>query len=198
MHPLVHSPSSTQTFKSKWNTFKEWFTPEFVLLQKRRPSQCSTTSTSTNTTSTSFSVSSNSCCCNKEVEFTIIAPAQPPLTITNSIYNFNGRRPSNSSCYSTATTTTATTNEQIEKLNELYNLAMDEINYAQDSRGSPYYHGDRIAAKEAIENCVSFYKELIAAVVDNNSVLTRIGNKIDALLVQFDALPLQDYDQCSF
>lgn len=203
MHPLVHSPttSTTQTtLKSKWNTFKEWFTPDILLLvqQRRRPSQCSTTSTMTTS-------SYNSCCCAnspREDPFSI-PPSQSTQhkkkpSITSSSFG-GGRRPSNASC--SQITEEKQREQQIEKLYELYNLAMDEINYAQDSRGSPYYDGDRIAAKEAIDHVVSFYQELqlVDPQLVNSSNSSRIiVFKIATLNSKFDALPIQDEDQRSF
>ncbi|KAI7908319.1 uncharacterized protein BX663DRAFT_557458 [Cokeromyces recurvatus] len=43
--------------------------------------------------------------------------------------------------------------KEIEKLYSLYNLAVDELNYAEDSQGSSYYSGDLEAAREALNNC---------------------------------------------
>lgn len=81
---------------------------------------------------------------------------------------------------------------------ELYNLAMDELNYAEDSRGSPYYSGDRIAAREAIENCEEAYSLLLMQTEQTDDHLkSTIGFKISTLRSKYESLPLQD-DQLSF
>ncbi|KAI9356138.1 hypothetical protein BD770DRAFT_390534 [Pilaira anomala] len=189
MYPLVQSPTTT-TFKSKWNTFKDWFTPD---LAKRRPSQCSTTST--NTTST---VSSTGYGCKEEsfIPSNIKRPSFPSSLnegVLDKCMSPFRRRPSNASCVTTTSTINEDMDKEIERLYELYNFAMDEINYAEDSRGSLYYHGDRIAAKEAIDECNETYQNLI----QKFEIDSTIAYKISTLQVKFDSLPLQD-DQRSF
>lgn len=204
MYPLVHSPTQT-VFKSKWNTFKEWFTPD---LTKRRPSQCSTTSTSTAfSTSTANTLATNNCCCTKEeVMFIPSHKKRPSITASMNEASNNvldkcmspfRRRPSTTSQCSTSTVAIVEENplsSEIEKLFELYHFAMDEINYAEDSQGSPYYHGDRIAAKEAIDNCVQSYESLLSNHQFDN---TTIGFKITSLTTKFNTLPPLQDDQLS-
>ncbi|CAO3655449.1 unnamed protein product [Mucor hiemalis] len=200
MYPLVHSPTQT-TFKSKWNTFKEWFTPD---LSKRRPSQCSTTSTSTTLTN---STTVSNCCCNNKEEFMPTHKKRPSLT--TSIINEGvldkcmspfRRRPSNASHQTLEeeeedqSLLRLQQQTKIEKLYELYNFAIDEINYAEDSQGSPYYHGDKIAAKEAIDHCHTSYQQVLSSFnLDNsNNVLDAIGSKIATLSTKFNQLPADD------
>ncbi|GAA5797798.1 hypothetical protein EDC94DRAFT_620987 [Helicostylum pulchrum] len=183
MHPLVQSPTTT-TFKTKWNTIKDWFTPD---LAKRRPSHCSTTST--NTTATT----SSSCRC-KEDTFIPSHTKRPSLTnslnegVLDKCMSPFRRRPSNASCATSTSTINDDMDKEIEKLYELYNFAMDEINYAEDSRGSPYYQGDRISAKEAIDQCDQTYKKL----TQKFEIDSTIAYKISTLSIKFDSLPLQD------
>lgn len=176
---------NSPTLKSKWSTFKDWITPD---LTKRRPSQCSTTST-TSTTSTNTTVS---CCCQDEPVF-YSHTKRPSLTgsegLVDKCMSPFRRRPSNAS--------EINLQKETEKVYELYNLAMDELNYAEDSRGSPYYSGDRIAAKEAIENCEQAYSNLILHHDDVSHLESTIGFKISTLRTKYDSLPLQD-DQISF
>ncbi|KAI8647832.1 hypothetical protein BD408DRAFT_407870 [Parasitella parasitica] len=195
MHPLVHSPTQT-TLKSKWHSFKTWFTPD---LTKRRPSQCSTTS-ATSTTSTNSTAAS--CCCHHDDSLFIpLHTKRPSLTgseglgiVVDKCMSPFRRRPSNAS----SEMSMINTQKETEKVYELYNLAMDELNYAEDSRGSPYYSGDRIAAKEAIENCEQSYSLLLARKDHKDEHLkATIGFKISTLRLKYESLPLQD-DQLSF
>ncbi|EIE88305.1 hypothetical protein G6F46_000796 [Rhizopus delemar] len=185
MHPLVHSPTQT-TIKSKWYNPKTWFTPEFT---KRRPSHCSTTST---TSSNSY------CCCQTKEE---VYPKRPSLTGSESLHVVVDkcmspfrRRPS---CASSV----ATFDIELEtkKVMEAYQFALDELNYAQDSRGSLYYSGDRVAAKEAIEQCDEAYAFLLEQCTpqQESELKSSLGQQLVELMSQFDSLPLQD-DQLSF
>ncbi|GAN08190.1 hypothetical protein MAM1_0192d07697 [Mucor ambiguus] len=196
MHPLVHSPTQT-TLKSKWHSFKTWFTPD---LTKRRPSQCSTTST---TSTASTNSTAMSCCCHQEDSLFIPSHTKRPsltgseglgIVVDKCMSPFR-RRPSNAS----SELSTMDTQKEIEKVYELYNLAMDELNYAEDSRGSPYYSGDRIAAREAIENCEESYTLLLMQTEQQNDdhLKSTIGFKISTLRSKYESLPLQD-DQLSF
>lgn len=180
MHPLVHSPTQT-TFKSKWNTFKTWITPE---LYKRRPSQCSTTSTSS---------SNSNCCCNHNEYYPQHQQKRPsitdPLDKCISLSLPFRRRSSNAS----SELSEVDVQKETEKVYELYSLAMDEINYAEDSRGSPYYNGDRIAAKEAIDAFCEGYLSLLQNNGNNKEHLKQtLGLKKKSLEAKFESLPLYD------
>jgi hypothetical protein len=83
--------------------------------------------------------------------------------------------------------------KETEKIYELYSLAMDEINYAEDSRGSPYYNGDRIAAKEAIAAFCEGYLSLLQNNSNNKEHLKQtLGLKKKSLEAKFESLPLYD------
>ncbi|CEP16395.1 hypothetical protein [Parasitella parasitica] len=195
MHPLVHSPTQT-TLRSKWHSLKTWFTPD---LTKRRPSQCSTTS---DTSASSTNSTATSCCCHHD-DFLFVPShtKRPSLTgseglgvVVDKCMSPFRRRPSNAS----SEMSMINTQKETEKVYELYNLAMDELNYAEDSRGSPYYSGDRIAAKEAIENCEESYSLLLARKdYKDEHLQATIGFKISTLRTKYESLPLQD-DQLSF
>ncbi|KAG0790661.1 hypothetical protein G6F22_006351 [Rhizopus arrhizus] len=89
---------------------------------------------------------------------------------------------------------------ETKKLFEIYQLALDELNYAEDSRGSLYYSGDRVAAKEAIEHCVEAYQLILEQSVtleQQDKLKSTIGIKISQLVNKFDSLPLQQDDQLS-
>ncbi|OBZ87766.1 hypothetical protein A0J61_04197 [Choanephora cucurbitarum] len=146
MHPIVHSTSSSSHFKSKWILFKNWFAPDMT---KRRPSECSTTST-------------HSCCCCHQQK-----TSSEDRLMVRCISSFR-RRSSNAS-----TETTESNQEQLmqqyhhrieeeeKKLRQLFSLAEEELYCAKVSYGSAYYMGDRIAAKEAIEDYIQHYRNLL-------------------------------------
>ena len=87
--------------------------------------------------------------------------------------------------------------QELEKLQALYSLAIDELNYAEDSQGSSYYSGDRVAAREAIHDCANAYIELLRHTTDT---LTREGlqssmtPKLIKLQKRIDSLPEVDED----
>ncbi|KAI7905003.1 uncharacterized protein BX663DRAFT_501326 [Cokeromyces recurvatus] len=206
MHPLVHSPTQT-SLKSKWNSFKTWIIPDS---NKRRPSQCSTTSTISN-------ISTNNticCCCATHQPFIVVTDHQDstlfqksPLlvgseslvgTVVDKCMSPFRRRSSTASSTSMNDSLILKRKQLLEKMNEYYNLAMDEINYAEDSRGSRYYSGDLIAAKEAIDQCEEVYLLLLAEDPNNRKYLqSTIGIKISKLKSKYATLPLQD-DPLSF
>lgn len=82
--------------------------------------------------------------------------------------------------------------EQLERLQQLYTLAVDELNYAEDSQGSSYYSGDLITAREALDDCANTFMHLLTQITD---VLTREGlqssmtPKLLSLQKRLDALP---------
>ncbi|KAI8367462.1 uncharacterized protein BYT42DRAFT_617890 [Radiomyces spectabilis] len=83
----------------------------------------------------------------------------------------------------------------LEKIKRLYTLAVDEVNYAEDSRGSAYYQGDLISAREAIDDCINAFMELIQETTDPSlqaSVRATIAHKMTELQNRYDALPKPD------
>ncbi|ORY90479.1 hypothetical protein BCR43DRAFT_415048, partial [Syncephalastrum racemosum] len=56
--------------------------------------------------------------------------------------------------------------KEFAKVHSLYALAADELNFAEDSRGSPYYAGDLITAREAIDNCATAFMHMLEQVPD--------------------------------
>jgi hypothetical protein len=88
--------------------------------------------------------------------------------------------------------------KEIEKIYSLYNLAMDELNYAEDSQGSPYYSGDLIAAKEAIDHCQEAFSILLRDYNEEYQLQSTIGLKISTLQTRYQSLPLQPADPLDF
>ncbi|KAI8359131.1 regulator of chromosome condensation 1/beta-lactamase-inhibitor protein II [Blakeslea trispora] len=161
MHPIVHS-TSLNNLKSKWSVFKTWFSPDVT---KRRPSACSTASNeSTNSTSSHYC--GQCCCCHRQQHKA--SPSEHRLMV-RCISSFR-RRSSNAS-----TETSESNQEQLmqqqyylkideeeKKLKQLFTLAEEEVYCAKVSHGSAYYMGDRIAAKEAIEDYIQKYRSLLS------------------------------------
>jgi hypothetical protein len=161
--------------KSKWNSLKTWFTPD---INRRRPSQCSMTSNS-------------SCGCQQD-DLTLFSQKRPSL-MDEFTFPFR-RRSSNAS----SELSQPDFQKETEKVYDMYALAIDEINYAEDSRGSPYYSGDRIAAKEAIDTCHHAYVNLLNLHECNRDHLeATIGLKMAFLQEKYESLHLND-DQRSF
>lgn len=88
--------------------------------------------------------------------------------------------------------------KEIEKIYSLYNLAIDELNYAEDSQGSPYYSGDLIAAKEAIDDCQEAYSILLRDYNEEYQLQSTIGLNISTLLTKYQSLPLQPENPLDF
>ncbi|KAJ8652168.1 hypothetical protein O0I10_012226 [Lichtheimia ornata] len=82
--------------------------------------------------------------------------------------------------------------EEIDHLQRLYLLALDELNFAQDSMGSLYYEGDRITAHEAINDCTNTFMRLLSRISDidqrRHLRLTIIPKLVD-LQEQYNQLP---------
>ncbi|KAI7877705.1 hypothetical protein K492DRAFT_197468 [Lichtheimia hyalospora FSU 10163] len=81
---------------------------------------------------------------------------------------------------------------EIEHLQRLYLLALDELNFAQDSMGSLYYEGDRITAHEAIDDCTNTFMRLLQRISDidlrHHLHLTMTPKLVD-LQEQYNQLP---------
>ncbi|KAI8353287.1 hypothetical protein EDC96DRAFT_517468 [Choanephora cucurbitarum] len=113
-------------------------------MTKRRPSDCS--------------ITHSCCCCQQKTEDRLMVRC---------ISSFR-RRSSNAS-----TETTESNQEQLmqqyyhrmeeeeKKLRQLFSLAEEELYCAKVSYGSAYYMGDRAAAKEAIEDYIQHYRNLL-------------------------------------
>lgn len=79
-----------------------------------------------------------------------------------------------------------------ERIEKMYALAMDELNFAEDSQGSPYYEGDRITAHEAIDNCTTTFMQLIRHISDHqqrNQLQQDITPRLIHLQERYNALP---------
>ncbi|KAG0747243.1 hypothetical protein G6F57_005993 [Rhizopus arrhizus] len=112
-------------------------------ITKRRPSQCSLESTTS--TNSGYYPKRLSLTGSESISFVVdkcMSPFRRRSSNASSVVSFN-------------------IEIETKKLFEIYQLALDELNYAEDSRGSLYYSGDRVAAKEAIEHCVEAYQLIL-------------------------------------
>ncbi|KAI8087024.1 uncharacterized protein B0P05DRAFT_533393 [Gilbertella persicaria] len=96
-----------------------------------------------------------------------------------------------------------TSASDIKQLKHLFQLAIDELKCAQVSRGSAYYLGDRIAAKEAIDLCDQAYMDLLSHLDPSDPYLTYLRTTFDygirTLKEVYHQLPRQnESDQISF
>ncbi|KAI8647091.1 hypothetical protein BD408DRAFT_409190 [Parasitella parasitica] len=85
----------------------------------------------------------------------------------------------------------------LERLQSLYTLAIDELDYAEDSQGSSYYSGDRVAAREAIDDCANAYFELLRRTADpvaREGLQTSMAPKLLKIQKRIAALPNVDED----
>ncbi|CAO3616161.1 unnamed protein product [Cunninghamella blakesleeana] len=205
MSSKLHISNSEHSFKSKWNQMVYKFntnnntdmtiTSSLSCHQEnnnnnyRRPSHCSdqsTCSTKTTDSNTSittidkfFSIFKRRCsnttnqqpsCTMEEITLT------PSITPGQMMMEFNEEKES-------------------ARMDQLYQIAMDEISYAEDSQGSRYYHGDIISAKEAMDDCAQAIVSLLHQVSDrqlHDHLHATLTPKLLSLQSRFDALPTVD------
>ncbi|KAI8095669.1 hypothetical protein BDF21DRAFT_393981 [Thamnidium elegans] len=187
-------PNST-VFKSKWNTFITKIAPnnEHRLHQTRRRS--------------SSEYNNNQQKRRKHSDAMSVGTCDSTITMADKfrqVIPFLRRRSSDniSSEEHTPTNTPPIQSsynycKEIEKLQSLYLLAVDEINYAEDSQGSSYYSGDLVTAREALDDCANAFMQLLG---HTNDPLTREGlqssmaQKLLKLQKRMDALPKANED----
>ncbi|KAI9487722.1 MAG: hypothetical protein EXX96DRAFT_554391 [Benjaminiella poitrasii] len=87
--------------------------------------------------------------------------------------------------------------KELERLYSLYDLAVDELNYAEDSQGSSYYSGDLETAREALNNCNVCYVTILQNMIDPNAreeLESCIAAKLVKLQKRMNALPEPEDD----
>ncbi|KAI9027625.1 hypothetical protein CLU79DRAFT_587392 [Phycomyces nitens] len=86
-----------------------------------------------------------------------------------------------------------------EQLSRLYTefkdyhlLAEDEMSYAIESRGSIYYHGDLLAAQEAVDICLGHYQHLLGRLdsTDSAQLHARWSKSLTSLRTRLGDLPM--------
>lgn len=82
--------------------------------------------------------------------------------------------------------------KSMNKIEELFAAAKDELEYAEESQGSIYYHEDRTTAEKAVQDVLDAYDTFLQDLPSDemrNEVKTKVGMKIKELKMTFDALP---------
>ncbi|KAI8333969.1 hypothetical protein BC941DRAFT_338105, partial [Chlamydoabsidia padenii] len=82
--------------------------------------------------------------------------------------------------------------KECDRLEQLYQAALEEISYAQDSQGSRYYSGDLASAREAIDICFDTCVQLLNQAPNHQShehLHKIITLKLSSLYSKLDALP---------
>ncbi|KAI9277472.1 hypothetical protein BY458DRAFT_505078 [Sporodiniella umbellata] len=169
--PFVHSPTESNK-RSKWGVIKTWFTPDF---SKRRPSHCSTLSTASTSSGT--------------VPYNYSVPCKQPLGgVADSLHLID------KIFFPRRTSVPFNLKEAEKNIVKKFDLAVDELDFAYDSRGSLYYSGDRVAAEEAIESYRLYYDLVISqCTLQQQQELTNShGENLENLLKKLAELPPQE------
>ncbi|KAK4519162.1 uncharacterized protein ATC70_009394 [Mucor velutinosus] len=82
--------------------------------------------------------------------------------------------------------------ESMNKIEELFSAAKNELEYADESQGTTYYHEDLATAEKAVNEVLTAYNDFLEALPSDdmrNEVKTKVGMKMKELKMTFDALP---------
>ncbi|KAI8072226.1 uncharacterized protein B0P05DRAFT_549395 [Gilbertella persicaria] len=80
----------------------------------------------------------------------------------------------------------------MNKIEDLFSAAKDELEYAEESQGTTYYEEDRSTAKKAVEDVLQAYDQFLQDLPTQDmktEVNTKVGMKIKELKMTFEALP---------
>lgn len=74
--------------------------------------------------------------------------------------------------------------------------ARDELEYAEEARGTVYYNDDKEGAREAVQECLNTYDNLLKDLNNEQKldVQRKIGLKIMELKSQLDALNAEELE----
>ncbi|KAG1449331.1 hypothetical protein G6F46_010925 [Rhizopus delemar] len=81
-------------------------------------------------------------------------------------------------------------------IEELFSVAKDELEYAEESQGTTYYHEDRTGAEKAVSEVLNAYNAFIDKLPSDEmreEVKTKVGMKMKELKMSFDALPEESH-----
>lgn len=81
--------------------------------------------------------------------------------------------------------------EKIDEFLQMVEFAEDELDYAFESRGSIYYHGDVESAQEAVASCLERYRSMLACAsrAESARLDAQYRSIIYHLQARLDALP---------
>ncbi|RCH84393.1 hypothetical protein CU097_005533 [Rhizopus azygosporus] len=86
--------------------------------------------------------------------------------------------------------------ESMNHIEELFSVAKDELEYAEESQGTTYYHEERVAAEKAVKEVMSAYDTFLSELPSEEmrkEVETRVGMKMKELQMTFNALPDEEH-----
>ncbi|KAI7871477.1 hypothetical protein BDF14DRAFT_1761449 [Spinellus fusiger] len=140
-------------------------------------------------------------CCSCGCHQSIFTSSPPPSPFTPSRWFPRIRRRSSSSSSGETrsqhpTYYTLAEQEHLSKLyhefKEHYTFAEDEMAYATESHGSIYYHGDLLAAQEAVHLCLADYHHLLSLLDKTNSrhIDSQWADLLGLLRHRLEALPI--------
>ncbi|KAF9114476.1 hypothetical protein BGX27_010706 [Mortierella sp. AM989] len=84
----------------------------------------------------------------------------------------------------------------VQQITDLFMTARDELEYAEEARGTVYYNDDKETARGAVQECLTSYDELLKDLDDAQKldVQRKIGLKIMELKSQLDALNAEELE----
>ncbi|KAG0196737.1 hypothetical protein BGX28_009802 [Mortierella sp. GBA30] len=84
----------------------------------------------------------------------------------------------------------------VQNITDLFMVARDELEYAEEARGSVYYNEDKETARQAVQECLDSYDVLLKDLDDAQKldVQRKIGLKIMELKSQLDALNAEELE----
>ncbi|KAI8597664.1 hypothetical protein EDD21DRAFT_384857 [Dissophora ornata] len=84
----------------------------------------------------------------------------------------------------------------VQNITDLFMTARDELEYAEEARGTVYYNDDKETAREAVQECLTAYNELLTDLNEAQKldVQRKIGLKIMELKSQLDALNAEELE----
>ncbi|KAG0168321.1 hypothetical protein DFQ28_004992 [Apophysomyces sp. BC1034] len=80
----------------------------------------------------------------------------------------------------------------MNRIEELFSAAKDEMEYAEESQGSVYYHEDYKTAEKAVKECLEAYDTFLKELPTDemrNEMKTKVDMKLRELSMAFKALP---------
>ncbi|KAI9262747.1 hypothetical protein BY458DRAFT_514883 [Sporodiniella umbellata] len=100
------------------------------------------------------------------------------------------------------TSTTLSTDryaDELKQFHSAYLLAVEELDFAKDSVGSPYYSGDLLAAHEALDDSIRLFMQLLEHILDpvtRDSLRAQITPKLNRLQSALTRLPKDKIATC--
>ncbi|KAI8636342.1 hypothetical protein BD408DRAFT_426304 [Parasitella parasitica] len=109
----------------------------------------------------------------------------------------NGSNGSNARLFSTPIIDSKTNMEEsMNRIEELFSAAKDELEFAEESQGTTYYHEDLTTAEKAVSQVLAAYNEFLDTLPSDdmrNEVKTKVGMKMKELKMAFDSLPEEEH-----